>query len=129
MANHTGVSGIVKVGSNTVAELRSFTIDTTAELIEDTTLTDSSRTYQVGKKGATVSAECWWDETDTNGQIAIIEGSQVALNLYPEGADSGDYYYSGTWIMGSNSVSTPTDGIIEASFNATLTGALTRGTV
>ena len=129
MANHTGVSGIVKVGSNTVAELRSFTIDTTAELIEDTTLTDSSRTYQVGKKGATVSAECWWDETDTNGQIAIIEGSQVALNLYPEGADSGDYYYSGTWIVGSNSVSIPTDGIIEASFNATLTGALTRGTV
>ena len=129
MANHTGVSGIVKVGSNTVAELRSFTIDTTAELIEDTTLTDSSRTYQVGKKGATVSAECWWDETDTNGQIAMVEGSQVALNLYPEGADSGDYYYSGTWIVGSNSVSTPTDGIIEATFSATLTGALTRGTV
>ena len=129
MANHTGVSGVVKVGSNVVAELRSFTIDTTAELIEDTTLTDSSRTYQVGKKGATVSAECWWDETDTNGQIAMAEGSQVTLNLYPEGADSGDYYYSGTYIMGSNSVSTPTDGIIEASFNATLTGALTRGTV
>ncbi len=129
MANHTGVSGVVKVGSNVVAELRSFTIDTTAELIEDTTLTDTSRSYQVGKKGATVSAECWWDETDTNGQIAIIEGSQVALNLYPEGADSGDYYFSGTWLIGSNSISIPTDGIIEASFNATLTGALTRGTV
>ena len=129
MANHTGVSGVVKVGSNVLAELRSFTIDTTAELIEDTTLTDTSRTYQFGKKGATVSAECWWDETDTNGQIAIIEGSQVALNLYPEGADSGDYYFSGTWLIGSNSVSIPTDGIIEASFNATLTGALTRGTV
>jgi len=129
MANHTGVSGVVKVGSNVVAELRSFTIDTTAELIEDTTLTDTSRTYQFGKKGATVSAECWWDETDTNGQIAIIEGSQVTLNLYPEGADSGDYYFSGTWLIGSNSVSIPTDGIIEASFNATLTGALTRGTV
>jgi len=129
MANHTGVSGVVKVGSNVLAELRSFTLDTTAELIEDTTLTDTSRTYQFGKKGATVSAECWWDETDTNGQIAIIEGSQVALNLYPEGADSGDYYFSGTWLIGSNSISIPTDGIIEASFNATLTGALTRGTV
>ena len=129
MANHTGVSGVVKVGSNVVAELRSFTIDTTAELIEDTTLTDTSRSYQVAKKGATVSAESWWDETDTNGQIAIIEGSQVALNLYPEGADSGDYYFSGTWLIGSNSISIPTDGIIEASFNATLTGALTRGTV
>lgn len=129
MANHTGVSGVVKVGANVLAELRSFTLDTTAELIEDTTLTDTSRSYQFGKKGATVSAECWWDETDTNGQIAIIEGSQVTLYLYPEGADAGDYYFAGTWLIGSNSVSIPTDGIIEASFNATLTGALTRGTV
>ena len=129
MANHTGVSGVVKVGSNVLAEVRSFTLDTTAELIEDTTLTDSSKSYQFGKKGATATVDCWWDETDTNGQIAIIEGSQVALNLYPEGADSGDYYFSGTWLIGSNSISIPTDGIIEASFNATLTGALTRGTV
>ena len=42
MANHTGVSGQVKVGSNIIAEVRSFTLDTTAELIEDTTLTDTS---------------------------------------------------------------------------------------
>ena len=87
MANHTGVSGLVKVGANTVAEVRSFSIDTTAEVLEDTTLTDTSRSYQVGKKGATATVDCWWDETDTNGQIAIVEGSQVALNLYPEGAD------------------------------------------
>ena len=129
MANHTGTSGLVKVGTNTIAEVRSFTINTTSELLEDTTLTDTSKTYQAGKKGATVSVECFWDETDTNGQIAIAEGSQVALNLYPEGADSGDYYFSGTWLISGNSISTPTDGIIEATFDATLTGALTRGTV
>ena len=129
MATHTGSSGIVKVGTNTIAEVRSFTLDTTAELLEDTTLTDTSKTFQVGKKGATASVECFWDETDSNGQIAIAEGSSVALNLYPEGADSGDYYYSGTWLITANSTSTPTDGMIEATFSATLTGALTRGTV
>ena len=129
MAIHTGVSVEVKVCSNIVAEVRSFTLDTTAELIEDTTLTDTSKSYQFGKKDATGSVDCWWDETDTNGQIAIIEGSQVVLNLYPEGSDSGDYYFSGTYLIGSNSISVPTDGIIEASFNATMTGALTRGTV
>jgi len=129
MATHTGSSGLVKVGTNTIAEVRSFTLDTTAELLEDTTLTDTSKTFQVGKKGATASVECFWDETDSNGQIAIAEGSQVALNLYPEGADSGDYYYSGTWLITANSTSTPTDGMIEATFSATLTGALTRGTV
>ena len=129
MATHTGSSGLVKVGTNTIAEVRSFTLDTTAELLEDTTLTDTSKTFQVGKKGATASVECFWDETDTNGQIAIAEGSQVVLNLYPEGADSADYYFSGTYLVTANSVSVPTDGMIEATFSATLTGALTRGTV
>jgi len=129
MATHTGSSGLVKVGTNTIAEVRSFTLDTTAELLEDTTLTDTSKTFQVGKKGATASIECFWDETDSNGQIAIAEGSQVTLYLYPEGADSGDYYFGGTWLVTANSTSTPTDGMIEATFSATLTGALTRGTV
>jgi hypothetical protein len=129
MANHTGTSGLVKVGTDTIAEVRSFTLNTTSELLEDTTLTDTSKTYQVGKKGATVSVECFWDETDTSGQIAIAEGNSVVLNLYPEGADSGDYYFSGTYLISGNSISTPTDGIIEATFDATLTGALTRGTV
>ena len=129
MATHTGSSGLVKVGTNTVAEVRSFTLDTTAELLEDTALTDTSKTFQVGKKGATASVECFWDETDTNGQIAIAEGEQVTLYLYPEGATSADYYFAGTWIISANSVSTPTDGMIEATFSATLTGALTRGTV
>ena len=129
MANHTGTSGLVKVGTDTIAEVRSFTLNTTSELLEDTTLTDTSKTYQVGKKGATVSVECFWDETDTSGQIAVAEGNSVVLNLYPEGADSGDYYFSGTYLINGNSISTPTDGIIEATFDATLTGALTRGTV
>ena len=129
MATHTGSSGLIKVGTNTIAEVRSFTLDTTAELLEDTTLTDTAKSFQVGKKGATASIECFWDETDANGQIAIAEGSQVTMALYPEGATSGDYYFSGTWLITSNSTSTPTDGMIEATFSATLTGALTRGTV
>ena len=129
MANHTGSAGLVKVGTNTVAEVRSFTINTTAELLEDTTLTDTSKTYQVGKKGATASVECFWDETDTNGQIALAEGQSVTLNLYHEGADSSDYYYTGTWLVTGNSISITTDGIIEATFDATLTGALSRSTV
>ena len=129
MANHTGSSGEVKVGTNSVAEVRSFTLNTTAELLEDTALTDTSKTYQVGKKGATASVECFWDETDTNGQIALAEGQSVTLNLYPEGSGSGDYYYTGTFLVTGNSVSVPTDGIIEATFDATLTGALSRTTV
>ena len=129
MATHTGSSGLIKIGTNTIAEVRSFTIDTTAELLEDTALTDTSKSFKVGKKGATVSVECFWDETDTNGQIALAEGSSVAMDLFPEGTDSSDYYFSGTWLVTATSVSVPTDGIIEATFSATLTGNLSRSTV
>ena len=129
MATHTGSSGVIKIGTNTIAEVRSFTIDTTAELLEDTALTDTSKSFKVWKIGATVSVECFWDETDTNGQIALAEGSSVAMDLFPEGTDSSDYYYSGTWLVTANSVSIPTDGIIEATFSATLTGNLSRSTV
>jgi len=129
MATHTGVNGLVKVASNTVAEVRSFSIDTSAEVLEDTVLADTSKSYKTGKKSASATIECFWDETDTNGQIAIAEGNEVTLNLYPEGADSGDYYYTGSFIITGNSISVPTDGIIEASFNATLNGALSRATV
>ena len=129
MATHTGSSGVIKIGTNTIAEVRSFTIDTTAEILEDTVLTDTSKSFKVGKKGATVSVECFWDETDTNGQIALAEGSSVAMDLFPEGADSSDYYFSSTWLVTATSVSVPTDGIIEATFSATLNGALSRSTV
>ena len=129
MATHTGSSGVIKIGTNTIAEVRSFTIDTTAELLEDTTLTDTSKSFQVGKKCASASVECFWDETDTNGQIALAEGSSVAMDLFPEGTASSDYYFSGTWLVTATSVSVPTDGIIEATFSATLTGNLSRSTV
>ena len=47
MATHTGSAGVVKLGTNTVAEVRSFTLDTTAEILEDTTLSDTSKKVQL----------------------------------------------------------------------------------
>ena len=43
MANHTGSEGTVKVGSNTIAEIRSFSIDETHDAIEKTAMGDSYR--------------------------------------------------------------------------------------
>ena len=129
MANHTGQSGTVKLGSDAVGSVSGFSLDTTGDVIENSNLGSTARQYLAGRTSWSASVECHFDETDSNGQQALTVGSSVALNLYPEGADSGDYYFSGTWLIGSNSISIPTDGIIEASFNATLTGALTRGTV
>lgn len=129
MANHTGFDGTVKIGSNAVAEIKSFNVTQTADTIDDTTINDSARTYKTGLTGWTAAVECFWDETDTTGQGAMTVGASVTLNLYPEGSTSGDTYMTGTAIITNITVSTPTNGMIDASFQAQGTGALTIGTV
>lgn len=128
MANHTGVDGVVKVGTNTVAEVRNWSVSESADTIEDTTMNDTSRTYQAGLKSWNGSLTAFWDETDTNGQAALTVGSSAVLNLYPEGATTGDIYYSGTAIVNSVGVSVPTGGMIERTYGFQGSGALTIGT-
>ena len=124
MATHSGSSGLVKVASNTVAEVTSWSLDQTNTLIEDTAMGDSARTYLAGLDEASASVECFWDETDT-GQQALDPGSQVTLVLYPEGVVSGDTYFTGTALVTSKTVNTPFDGMVETSFAATFSGAVT----
>lgn len=129
MATHTGSEGTLKVGSNAVAEIRSYTINETGETIEDTSMGDTSRTFKAGLKTFTASVEVFWDETDTTGQGALDVGSEVTLNVYPEGDTSGDTYYSGTSIVTGKTVTGSFDGMVEASFELQGTGALTETTV
>lgn len=129
MATHVGTSGVVKVGTNAVAEVVGFNIDETNDTVEDTTLTDTAKSYLVLRKDATGTIECHWDETDTNGQEALDVGSSVTLNLYPEGADSGDAYYTGTAIVTGASVAVTMDGVISRTFNVQFSGGVSHTTV
>ena len=129
MATHVGTSGVVKVGANTVAEVVGFNLDETNDTVEDTTLTDTAKSYLVLRKDATGTIECHWDETDTTGQEALDVGSSVTLNLYPEGADSGDAYYTGTALVTGASVAVTMDGVISRTFNVQFSGGVTHTTV
>jgi hypothetical protein len=129
MATHKGSEGTVKSGSNTVAEIRSYTITETADVLEDTTMGDASRTYLASLKTFTGSIECFWDETDTNGQLTLDPGSTVTINIYPEGSSSGDVYYTGSVIITEKSITASFDGMVEASFSFQGTGALSETAV
>jgi hypothetical protein len=129
MATHKGSEGTVKSGANAIAEIRSYTITETADVLEDTTMGDSSRTYLASLKTFTGSIECFWDETDTNGQLTLDPGSSVTINIYPEGSTSGDTYYTGTVLITEKNVSASFDGMVEASFSFQGTGALSETTV
>jgi hypothetical protein len=129
MATHKGSEGTVKSGANAIAEIRSYTITETADVLEDTTMGDTSRTYLSSLKTFTGSIDCFWDETDTNGQLTLDPGSSVTINIYPEGSTSGDTYYTGTVLITEKSITASFDGMVEASFSFQGTGALSETTV
>lgn len=133
MATHTGNGGVVKIGSNTVAEVKSFSLSQTQDTIETSVMGSFDRTYESGMRTASGSVECFWDETDTNGQVAMREatedGTKLTLNLYPEGADSGDTYITCSAILTEVGVSSTFDGMVERTFSFTVDGAVTWGTV
>ena len=129
MATHTGSAGTVKVGSNAVAELKSWTLDQSQDTVETTKLGDTVKTYSATQSSSSGTMDCFWDETDRNGQVALAIGTTATLNLYPEGATSGDTFYSGSAIITSVGVSQSHDGIVERSFGFQITGAVTIATV
>lgn len=128
MANHKGSEGVVKVGANAVAEVKSYSLTETADTIEDTVMGDSARTYQSSLTSFSGSLDVHWDETDTTGQGALTIGASVTLNVYPEGATTGDTYYSGTAIVTSIAITGSFDGMVMASIGVQGTGALSKST-
>lgn len=129
MASHIGRDGIVKVGANTVAEVKSFSIEESADTVETTKMTDVARSHAITLTSFSGSLDCFWDETDTTGQGALTIGASVTLALYPEGEAVGDTYYSGTALVTGVSRTASFDGMVEASISVQGTGALTASTV
>lgn len=129
MATHTGSEGTVKVGANAIAEIRSFSIEESADTLEDTTMGDTARTYKSSLTNYTGTIDVLWDETDTTGQGALTIGAAVTLNLYPEGDTSGDTYYTGAAIVTGRTINSSFDGLVEMSISVQGSGALTETTV
>ena len=129
MSSHKGSEGIVKVGSNAVAEIRSYSIEESADTLEDTSMGDSAKTYKASLTSFSGSLDVFWDETDTSGQGALSIGAEVTLNVYPEGVASGDTYYTGSAIVTGVSRTGAFDGLVEASISVQGNGALTESTV
>lgn len=131
MATKWGVDGKLKVSDNLVAEVREWTLEETQDIIEDTAMGDTWRTFitDSGLKSWTAQVTAMFDETDTTGQQALAIGQGVSVKLMPEGDTSGDYYYSGTAVVESVSVEVPHDNLIMRRISLRGSGTLTKTTV
>ncbi len=131
MATHAGTEGTVKLSTNVVAEIIEFEFTQSVEPVDDTAMGDTWETHIAasGHKKWEGSLTCHWDETDSSGQVTLLPGVSVTLNMYPEGATTGDYYYTGTATVVEHTVTTKKDGeTIRAQFKFKGNGALTPST-
>ena len=128
MATFAGNDGVVKIGSDTLGEVKEFSVTEVAETVEDTSMGDTWRSHKVGLKSWTGSMTCHFDDTDT-AQGNLTVGASVTLNLQPEGSTTGDYLLTGTATVTEVGTSNTIDGIVERSFSFSGNGELTISTV
>lgn len=131
MATKWGVDGLVRISTNTVAEMQNWELEESVDPIDDTSMGDTNQTHIAGSgmKAWRVTATCWWDESDTSGQEACTVGASVTLNLHPEGNSSGDTYYTGTASVVRRGVAVPKDNMITRVIEFLGNGALSQTTV
>ena len=123
MGIHKGSEGTVHVGTDAVAEIRSYSVEETADTLETTSMGDAARTHLASLTSFSGSLDVYWDESDT-AQTALTVGTSVTIKFYPEGTASSAKYYSGTAIVTGVSRSASFDGLVEASISIQGTGTL-----
>ena len=128
MATHHGKEGVVTAGGTAVGELTSFTIETTGDVVEDTQLSDSTKSFLAGRTSFSGSLEMNYDEADAQ-QETLTAGSEISFVLLPEGNTAGDQSFSGTGIVTGMSINNAMDAVVSRSVTFQGTGALTKGTV
>jgi hypothetical protein len=129
MATHKGSSGVVKIAVNdgsvaAVGEVRSFSIDETADTIEDTVMGDSVKSYLGSLKDATLTIDALWDDLDAQ-QLVLDTAVDIDWEIHPTGTGSGEKYYAGGGLVTAKTISASYDGLVEASFSIQCSGAIT----
>ena len=127
MATHFGKEGVVTAGGTGIGELTGYTLETTADVVEDTQLSDAGKTFVAGRTSFSGTLEMSYDETDSPQQT-LTAGTSISFILAPEGNSTGDETFTGTGIVTGMSVNVSLDGITTRSVTFQGTGTLTRGT-
>jgi len=119
MATFSGKDGAVYIGNVAVGEVRDWSIEQSANRIDDTVMGDSWMTGKITQRSWTASFNVYYDPA-----TSIAVGDLLTLNLYPQGKTTGLKYYNGQAHVTSLSSTASFDGMIEASVSVEGTGEL-----
>lgn len=128
MANTLGRSGVVKISSTTIGELKNYALAHTSDTVEDSVIGDTYRTRRGTMKTWSMSGEVFWDPLDA-GQVLCSIGSSVTVNLYPMGISATSTYYSGGGVVTKFDIDAAYENIVQASIIIEGNGTLSTLTV
>ena len=137
MATLTGNNGVVKIDNaggtpTTIAAVRNFSVDITADTIEKTTMGNDTRQYVKGMSAFSGSADIYFDPVNYTGgahvvavlnpTVGSVGDAPLTVELYLDGTSNK---FSGEIIVTGFSVSSSMDGMVEASLSFQGSGAAT----
>lgn len=128
MATLTGNNGAITVGGTSVANVRNFSVEITADTIETTTMGVDVRTYRKGLSSFSGSADIYFDPSEFDGAETVFNPSAtnvgadaavVAVKFYIEQnySSTSDYAFTGDVIVTGYTVNSSMDGLVEASIS------------
>ena len=130
MATYTGENGQVRIDDSTgspvaIAEVRSWTVDHTKDVVEDTVMGDAARTYKSGLHQFTGSMEVVYNDQQTDSHYAFDPAHDTLLTaeFYPD--SSSGKKLVGEVIVTSVSRTASYDDLVTATVNFQGSGALT----
>lgn len=124
MAGLAGKDGSVVIGSDTMTEVTSWSLDVSTDMLEDTALGDEWKTNVAGLSEWSGTVDVSWLMSDTAQvavQNALLNKTTVTAKLYTNDTN----YYTGTAYCESISISDPVGDLVTATLNLKGSGALT----
>lgn len=129
MSVHHGKGGKVKLTTNAIAEIRTFSYSESVSTADTTAMNDTAETHLVGPSAWNGKVDCWYDPADTNGQVALTIGASVDAVFYTDGDSSGKNTATGTATVETIDKNVDKGSTVEASFTLKGNGALVHGVV
>lgn len=131
MPFYTGRTGQLKLSGNAVSKVRNWTLDTSVNMLETTSLGDTASTYTPGMFSATGSATVSYYNGETTDVTNLLEKIAKTGSITDTDAVSLTFevgtnqYFSCSAFINSASISSSTDELTSVSFNFTTNGPLT----
>jgi len=133
MSTLTGADGAILIGSTTLAAVRNFSVETTADTIEFTVMGNDTRQYKKGLSSWSGSADIYFDAAEFAGaqttfnlttSTSLVGDSPLNFKGYVLADSSNDVAFTGTIIVTGYTVNSSMDGMVEASISFQGNGAI-----